>query len=235
MYKERKANIAAFRGCDFNCVYCAFSKMLKLSNCPMCKSFKPHSHMEVLGKTPPKTKEGEFLTIGLSSDISFMDVTNFYDVLDYCSKWGDRTFLIQSKNPEWFLQFYHRITSNVIIGTTIESNRFKGINYKDLSKGPNSYYRYCAMVKLNCRKAVTIEPILDFNGVFEKWIQDIKPEIVWIGYDSRPNRNHLPEPTLQKTQELIKCLEDSGISVHQKLIRKAWYETRDTQTPVVSK
>ncbi len=235
MYKERKANIAAFRGCGFNCVYCAFSKMLKLSSCPMCKSFKPHSHMEVLGRIPPKTSEGEFLTIGLSSDISFMDVNNFCDVLDYCSKYGDRTFLIQSKNPGYFLQFAHRITSNVIIGTTIESNRLitdrswetttcfydRGDNgYEPISQAPSFSLRDEAMKLYNGRKAVTIEPILDFDiDAMEKCIKEIKPEIVWIGYDSHPEKNNLIEPSLYKVDQFVKRLKDAEINVKLKLIR----------------
>jgi adenine C2-methylase RlmN of 23S rRNA A2503 and tRNA A37 len=57
-----------------------------------------------------------------------------------------------------------------------------------------------------------------------KIIKDINPELVWIGYDSHPEKNRLPEPPLAKSQEFIKRLEDNGISVHQKLIRRAWYE-----------
>jgi len=209
----------------------------------MCRGFKPHSHMEVLRRTPPRTKEGEFLTIGLSGDISYMDVNDFYGVLDYCSKWGDRTFLIQSKNPGYFLQFAHRITPNIIIGTTIETNRLitdisygtttcfydrgdrdHGFDY--ISQAPSSKLRYEAMILYNGRKAVTIEPILDFDtAVMSSWIiNKIKPELVWIGYDSLHKRNRLPEPLLAKTQEFIKRLDDAGVSVHQKLIRKAWYE-----------
>jgi hypothetical protein len=193
--------------------------------------------MEVLQRTPTKTRHGEFLTMGLSSDISFMDVNDFCDVLDYCSKWGDRTFLIQSKNPGYFLQFAHRITSNVIIGTTIESNRLitdrawgtttcfydRGDNsYKLISQAPSSDLRYEAMRLYNGRKAITIEPILDFDiDVMEKYIRDIKPEIVWIGYDSRPENNRLPEPTLYKLDMFVGRLRDSGINVKLKLIRES--------------
>lgn len=236
MYAERKGNIAVFRGCGFNCCYCAFQRMLKLSKCQECRDFKPHSHMEGLQRTPPKTKQGEFLTVGLSSDISFMDVNDFCDVLDYCSKWGDRTFMIQSKNPGYFLQFAHRITSNVIIGTTIESNRLitdkawgtttciydRGDHgYEPISQAPSSNRRYEAMKLYNGRKTVTIEPILDFDiDVMEKYIKDIKPEIVWIGYDSRPEKNRLPEPTLYKLDMFVGRLQDSGINVKLKLNRE---------------
>lgn len=236
MYAERKGNVAVFRGCGFNCCYCAFQRMLKLSKCQECRDFKPHSHMEVLQRTPPKTSPGEFLTVGLSSDISFMDVNEFCDVLDYCSKWGDRTFLIQSKNPGYFLQFAHRITSNVIIGTTIESNRLitdrvlgtttfydRGDHgyVEPISQAPSSSLRYEAMKAYSGRKAVTVEPILNFDiDVMEKYIRDIKPEIVWIGNDSHPKKNRLPEPSLYKLYMFVMRLQDSGINVRLKLIRE---------------
>ncbi len=236
MYAERKGNIAVFRGCGFNCCYCAFRRMLKLSNCQKCRNFEPHSHMEVLERKPPKTKKGQFLTVGLSSDISFMDDDEFCKVLDYCSKWGDRTFLIQSKNPGYFLGLEHLIPSNVIIGTTIETNRLvtsKSLEtntcfYSDeshylrpISKAPSSYVRYEAMRSLDCRKSVTIEPILDFDvDIMEKYIKDIKPEIVWIGYNSHPEKNGLPEPTLYKLDKFVGRLKKSGINVRLKLIRE---------------
>ncbi len=235
MYAERKGNIAVFRGCAFNCCYCAFRRMLKLSNCQKCRDFEPHSHMEVLEKKPPKTKKGQFLTVALSSDISFMDDDEFCKVLDYCSKWGDRTFLIQSKNPGYFLGLEDRIPSNVIIGTTIETNRLVTSNlakntcfYNDgshyfipVSKAPASNIRYEVMLSLDCRKSVTIEPILDFDvDIMEKYIKDIKPEIVCIGYNSHPEKNEMPEPTLYKVDKFVGILKKSGINVRLKLIRE---------------
>lgn len=231
MYKERKANIAVFRGCDFNCVYCAFRKTLSRLNCTSCVNFKPHTHLETLSHRPPKTRDGEFVTIGLTGDISFMDPTEFKKVIDYCHEWCNVTFLIQSKNPVYFLQFVKDIPDNVIIGTTIESNLgqwyngTKPIHYSNISKAPKPIDRFETVLKLSCRKAITIEPALDFDvDTFLSWVITTQPEIVWIGYDSHPEKNRLPEPLLAKTQEFIKRLEDDGISVHQKLIRRAWYE-----------
>lgn len=236
MYKERKTNIAVFRGCNFNCCYCAFRKSLWRLSCLDCKGFKPHSHIEVLRKTSPSTKKGEFVTIGLTGDISFMDGGEFYQVLEYCHNHPFTTFLIQSKNPEYFLTWQYVIPRNVILGTTIETdllittNMGVGMYEHDssyqiriISNAPSFRNRYNAMLKLNCRKAVTIEPIMFFLNLGEI-IKNIHPEFLWIGYDSKPEKNHLPEPTFDMTLKLIKDLIDSGIPVHQKLIRKAWYE-----------
>jgi len=228
MYKERKANIAAFRGCHFKCCYCAFKNTLKRSKCKQDQEFTPHAHLEVLSKRPPPTKEGEFVTIGMNGDISFASKEEMEAIIHYCWLWAKHTFLLQSKNPAFFHNY--KFPENVILGTTIESNRTEFHNsdywsYEYMSAAPNVNKRFDAMYGLVARKVITIEPIMDFNlDTFLNAIIDLKPEWVWVGYDSKPRRNYLPEPPLAKTQDFIEHLEDDGISVRQKLIRKAWYE-----------
>lgn len=231
MYSERVGNISAFRGCGFGCTYCAFKRLIQMNKkCPQCATFEPHFHPEALERKPPKTKEGEFLTIGLASDISFMPWNEFERVLNYCHKWKDRTFLIQSKDPEFFTKHFINC-DNVIIGTTIESDcwwwddpKLKiNIRYDQISKAPFPAKRYEPMRVLNCRKAVTIEPILSFNlDTFSRMLINLRPKIVWVGYDS--GNNKLPEPSLQKTRQLIDDLRAHGLDVHEKLLRKAWWE-----------
>lgn len=226
MYEHRKGNISVFRGCSYFCSYCAFRTSLRRSPCERCRVFEPHAHMEVLEKTPPKTKVGEFITIGLTGDISFMDMVDFWKVIEYCRKWKDRTFLIQSKKPWYFLQFLEHIVplsipDNVIIGTTIETNR----TTDTISKAPEPALRCYAMKLLECRKEVTIEPIMEFDlQNMVEWMQAIAPEIVYIGYDSHPEKNKLPEPKYSKTHALIIDLRVAGIDVREKLMRKAWDE-----------
>jgi DNA repair photolyase len=227
MYSERKGNITVFRGCGFSCSYCAFRASLRRSPCEKCRTFEPHAHMEVLKNIPPKTKEGEFISVGFTGDISFMPMTDFWEVIEYCRKWKDRTFLIQSKNPHYFLKYLNFasplcIPDNVIIGTTIETNQ----TTDTISKAPEPALRGHAMKLLErCKKEVTIEPIMDFdlNNMVE-WMQAIEPEFVYIGYDSHPERNKLPEPMWSKTQLLIDDLRAAGIEVREKLMREAWRE-----------
>ncbi len=246
MYTQRShhGNIPVFRGCSFSCIYCSFKRLIMMNKkCPDCAEFKPHFHPEALLKSPPKTKDNEFITLGLSSDISFMENAHFWRVLEYCRTWGDRTFLIQSKNPEYFLRFQNdcmktvakNIPRNVILGTTIESNlgaweyKEMQIHYNtDISKAPLPIDRYKAMLKLDCRKAITIEPILNLDiETMVNWLNEIGPEFVYIGY---ANDNHdgkrlkLPEPTRGKTQVLIDELLTAGVDVREKTVRKAWYE-----------
>jgi hypothetical protein len=69
---------------------------------------------------------------------------------------------------------------------------------------------------------VSIEPILDFSLLsFENDLVDfIRPWAVAVGYDNY--NNHLPEPPLAKTLQLIEALEKAGIKVFRKTLREAW-------------
>ena len=70
---------------------------------------------------------------------------------------------------------------------------------------------------------VTIEPVLDFDmNVMTRWIENINPCMVWLGYDSR--EHHLPEPKLEKVKNLYWELGRRGFTVILKKIRKAWNE-----------
>ncbi len=234
MYSERVGNISAFRGCGFGCIYCAFRASLKRSPCEKCSDFEPHAHLEVLNKRPPKTKEGEFLTIGLTGDISFASDTTMQAIIHYCFLWSDRTFLIQTKDPSFFHRY--NFPENVILGTTIETTTQKWdtkeqwarndeeiLSYSNYSKAPLPYLRYRAMQKLDYRKALTIEPVMDFDfDIMVEWIKEIDPEFVYIGYNSN-DKIKLPEPSIKKTLLLIEELS-RFTEVRPKLLRKAWWE-----------
>jgi hypothetical protein len=164
------------------------------------------------------TQEGEFITMSLTGDIAFASEKELVKMLLYCNTWEDRTFVLQTKKPHIFEPLTDFIKPNMVIGTTLESDIDHG-----LSKAPTTVKRYEAMRALDCRKMVTVEPILTFNlDRFYMMLHLINPEVVYIGYDSK--NNHLPEPTLAETQELIEQLRSSGFDVKEKLMRKAWYE-----------
>jgi len=132
-----------------------------------------------------------------------------------------KTFLLQSKNPQTF----DRITfpDNVILGTTIETNRDDG--YEKISKAPVPSQRYQDLLNVRHRtKMVTIEPVLDFDvNTMIHWLEDINPCLIWLGYDSR--KNNLPEPPLAKVKTLYWELGRRGFTVVLKTIRKAWRES----------
>jgi len=139
-------------------------------------------------------------------------------VLDVVKMNTGVTFLLETKNPERFMEFADLLPRNVIISTTIESD----IDHR-MSVAPPPRARYLAMLDMkrarpDLSRHISIEPIMDFNmATLIQWIAQIEPYMVSVGYD---NYNiGLPEPELPKTLDLIKGLEHRGIKVERKSIR----------------
>lgn len=223
MYPERIENISCWRGCTHGCSYCAFSSTLSRAKkadktpCDDCRAYTPHAHLEVLNKTPKKTPDGTFSTIALNGDICFAPDSVFEAIIEYCNKWSDRTFLLQSKNPRRFLDFV--FPDNVMLGTTLESNRDYSVGA--ISNAPMIADRAEAMLHISNRKTITIEPLMDFDlDVFYRMIMKIKPFIVWVGYVSKPDKNVLPEPPIDKVKTLTTWLRNAGIDVRTKDLRE---------------
>jgi hypothetical protein len=152
-------------------------------------------------------------------DIAFCEPNWMQQILARIKQFQDRTFLIQSKNPSVFRNYH--FPENVLLGTTIETNRDD--LYREISSAPLPWQRYGAMMRLrHSRKIVTIEPILDFDvEILREWVSKIEPETCYVGYDSK--KNYLPEPELGKTKALMKKLKETT-NVRTKTIRKAWWE-----------
>jgi len=112
---------------------------------------------------------------------------------------------------------------NAILGATIETNNDELYMKEKISGAPLPSVRYKAMKKISWPlKFVSIEPILDFNYItFIKWIKEIQPFLVYVGYDNYDWR--FPEPTLQKTLRFIEELK-RFTCVMEKTIRPAWNE-----------
>lgn len=129
----------------------------------------------------------------------------------------DCSFLFLTKDPRRYHEFQGKFTENMMLGATIETNR----SY-DLSKAPAPKDRFEEMKSLEWKhKAVVVEPILDFDPEFINWLKEVKPEVVYVGYDNYGCK--LPEPPLNKTMMLVQELK--GVTqVESKALRKAWYE-----------
>ena len=197
-------------------------------NCLKCYSYEPHAHLERLLKAPPKTVGDEFIFFPSSADISFASFEQIDYALVYAKKYFDRTFLMQTKDPELLLPY--EFPDNVIVGTTIETDQIwfpdnpsKYFSYSEISRAPAPFHRVKAMSQLkHKRQMVTIEPILLFGHItFPSWIKEINPEVVYVGYDN--HKCKLPEPALSETKALIEQLE-TFTEVRVKSLRKAWWE-----------
>ena len=233
-----------FCGCDFKCVYCYGPKVYKrFSKCEKCKNFTPHFHKERLKQ---KFKPGETWFVCSMGDISFASFEQFNQILEVTSYYPDTTFYIQSKNPSYFNEYIERyssdIRSNIVLGTTIETNYLSLYLAKRISKAPVPGARKNAMIELNHhkylnvmlklthlkepRKYVSIEPEILFDvPIMTDWIKQISPEFVYIGYDNHRNLETLDisEPPLKDTERLIEELS-KFTEVRLKTIRKAYYE-----------
>jgi len=234
MYKEAKPFPSFWVGCNFHCVYCtvSFQRQMKRMKrrCFDCYRYTPHGHPERFMTSPPKTEDDEFIFLCDFGDVFFAPSSFLEQIALFCLRYPDRQFLLQSKGPECFLN--QEFPSNVLLGTTMETNQIifdtpsPFTVYPDISKAPLPLTRFLHMKALkHPRKVVTIEPILDFDlDEFLPLITSIEPECVYVGYDSHPGVNKLPEPPLENTIALIRRLREAGIEVREKTIREAWWK-----------
>ena len=228
-----------FAGCEYGCDYCYAPEIYKkFSGCEKCQKFIPHFHKERLKQ---KFKPEETVFVCSMGDISFASFEQFNKILEITGYYPNTTFYIQSKNPAYFNEYIKRyssdIRSNIVLGTTIESNYYHFVSIgsvRHISKAPHPAERKDAMVKLSYRKYlteprkyVTIEPVLEFSvPIMVGWIKEIAPEFVYVGYlnpESKAKKLQLQEPPLEKTRDLCEELA-KFTEVRLKTMRKGWDE-----------
>jgi len=215
-------------GCLYNCNYCwaknlAETKLKKSKR--YSKGFKPifnESELKV------NFKSADLVFVSDMGDM-FADViaTDWIKkVLNHIRKFPEADFLLMTKNPKRYLEVQHFIPDNAILGVTIETTNDEIIKEDKISKAPLPSLRYEAMKNLDWnRKMVSIEPILDFDlDLFVKWIQEINPFLVYVGYDNYCHE--LREPLLKKTTELIDRVSINALVI-RKTIRPAWFESKE--------
>jgi len=210
-----------YHGCLFKCRYCrpSFQRQAKRRPCEDCKAYTPHEHPERLERIPSGNRP---VFVCSSGDISFCD-PGFMRKIIY-SIWVDqerkprREFYLQSKRPEFFAQFLHELPPQVTLVTTLETNRDEG--YGEISKAPPPYERWYQFCQLRWGpKAVTVEPVMNFDVDEFAALLGVALNPVWIGYNSRPKAVALPEPSEDKVRELIGALQAEGIEVRPKDLR----------------
>ena len=210
-----------FKGCRFDCTYCepTFKRQAKRQkhNCAKCYGYLPHYHEERL-KTIPTA---EIVFVCGNADISFCEPAFTRRIIDRIKEHSERcpgkTFYFQSKRPSYFAQFLSEFPGNVILLTTLETNR----DEPPVSKAPAPSERYRQFKALDYpRKVVTIEPVMDFDlDVFADWIRELHVEYVWLGFNSRPRSVKLPEPSPEKVQAFVDLLAEAHIEVRGKELR----------------
>ena len=210
-------------GCRHGCIYCwARRRAEALKNSERYREgFKPRLNREEFRKK----FNGGLVFITDMGDLwgGWVPPEWIRMVLNHIRKFDGTYFLFMTKNPARYFQFLDEIPKNAILGATIETNRDDMYVEKGISGAPVPSDRYRAMKELEWdKKFIAIEPILDFDlDKFVKWIEEIEPFMVFVGYDNYNNR--LPEPPLQKTKELIRRLSEFTCVI-EKTIRPAWNE-----------
>jgi len=214
-----------FKGCQFDCTYCRHSfqrqSMRQKQSCKRCYRYEPHCHEDRLVGSIPSTG---IVFVGGNGDIAFCPIgftrkiiRAIKEHLLRCRK--SKTFYFQSKKPSYFQPILADLPPEVILLTTLETNRDAG--YRQVSMAPTPSDRYRQFKDLDYpRKVVTIEPVMDFDeDVFPQWIVDLKPEYVWLGFNSRPESVTLSEPSVEKLRTLVRVLVQAGIEVRGKELR----------------
>lgn len=166
-------------------------------------------------------KPGAFVFTQDMSDLWAPQVPEsiLYKVLQNMRYQPEVTFLNLTKYPETYHVWSKWIPENVVLGATVETNRFINV-----SKAPYPYDRFNAMLwatqNLPNKIFISIEPIMDFDRAeLLPVLNYIHPWAIAIGYDNY--NNGLPEPPLAKTKELIESLRKRGITVYEKTLREA--------------
>ena len=214
-----------FQGCGFDCVYCesSFQRQAKRQKqrCEKCYDYTPHCHDNRLSDSIASTP---IVFVAGYGDISFCPRKFTRKIIDRIKRHSRlcrkaKVLYLQSKEPRCFEPFIADFPDNVVLVTTLETNRHDG--YRKISKAPLPSVRYEQFKSLEYpRKVVTIEPVLDFDlRTFAAWIRSIRPEYVWLGFNSKPESVTLPEPSEEKVQELVNRLTDAGIAIRPKTMR----------------
>jgi len=212
-----------FLGCRFNCIYCfpSFHSVVawsgRMKRCILCQTYTPHEHPERLNRIPSK----KAIFVCEDGDITFARYEFMLRILEVMreDRREGRLWYLQSKNPECFNKYLSFLPENTWLLTTLETNIDE--DYHEISQAPLPSRRYNDFINLEwSKKLLTIEPVMDFDlEIFTKWILDLKPRVVFIGYNSHPESVKLPEPDRKKLWKLIHILEDKNIHVLKKEMR----------------
>jgi DNA repair photolyase len=213
-------------GCNHECVYCWARRLAetKLRHLERYKNgFAPRFNEEELRRSfKPKTlvfvaDMGDIFSPGVEGEWVLR-------VLRHMAGFPKTTFLLLTKNPRRYFDFLDEMPGNAILGATIETDDDELYRRAGISKAPPPSERLRAMKELPWeRKLVSVEPVLAFSHRFADRIAEVKPSLVYVGYDNYGNR--LPEPYLYEVKLLMIRLRSKLIDVRGKTLRPAWNET----------
>ena len=183
-------------GCKFECKYCYAQTQ------PGYDTPKLHKK-----RLRDNLGEGNTIFVGSMADMwgDWIPESHILHVLYVCRRFDKNTYLFQSKNPKRFHSFLEKMPDNIILGTTIETNR----STKEISLAPQVFQRALALATLPdiFKREVTIEPILDFDlEPLLTMIKGARPDFIAVGADSKGH--NLKEPSSEKIKKLLAGLSE---------------------------
>jgi DNA repair photolyase len=186
-------------GCLHACVYC-WARRLVATRLKNSERYRDGFTPKLVDKELRKRFYDQFVFVSDMGDLFGYWVPSEWivKVIDAIKQSPSSTFLFLTKNPRRYSEFLGLYPKNVVFGVTLESNREYSV-----SMAPAAFDRYKSMEELQVEdKLVCIEPIMDFDlETFIQWIKDIRPSVVYVGYDNYSNK--LTEPIAAKTERLI--------------------------------
>lgn len=206
------------KGCLHDCSYC-WARRFALERLSNTEKYKDGFAPKLVENELNKRFRNQFVFVSDMGDLfgEWISKEWILKVIEATRNSPSSDFLFLTKNPSRYREFVHLCRNNIVLGATIETNRSN-----DFSKAPPVAERAKAMTNLQYdRKFLSIEPIMDFDvEIFTKWIEEIAPIRVAVGYDNW--RNRLPEPSLSKTSQLIEKLNEF-VEVRKRTLREAWH------------
>lgn len=215
MYEFITLMYSPIRGkCKHACTYCYVPDIAKRFNTELKPLFLDEKDLRKnLGKD-------ETVFVCYTCDLFADDVPAEWieKVLAHLCEYPENRYLLQSKNPNRMLDFIDKFPPDVLIGTTIETNRD---NYYE-SKAPSMDERAKALGLLSEKgldTMVTIEPIFDFDlDELVELVMTANPAWINVGADSKSH--DLPEPSKEKVTALIEELQKrTGVELKRNLDR----------------
>lgn len=206
--------------CPHDCSYCFMKRFGKLGELHLDES-----------ELRTNLSKGKFIFVGSSCDMFARDIPDEWieKTLAHCREYDNVRYLFQSKDTRNMLRFESLFPSHVVLGTTIESNRW----YSDImNNAPTPGIRASGLHVLSNRgfqTMITLEPIMDFDlDELMDLILKCNPSWVNIGADSQ--NCSLPAPSKEQIFLLIKKLKASGVPIHQKknLNKLGYFEKDET-------
>lgn len=201
-----------YTGCVYNCESCwarALALKFQARNLPKYKDgFHPNFHPNALSKPPKKAKN---LFVCAMGDLFCPGArTEWIEaIMGWCHRSNrDQNFMFLTKNPRRYLDILIEHPewindSRFLFGATIETTGESAFS----PRAPPPALRAEVMMTLaarmpKTRRFLSIEPVQGFNlDIMRLWIENIKPLIVYIGYDNY--RTWPNEPRLEQVMELM--------------------------------